>query len=366
MTRKIILSLLLGGLLSAATLYLTFRNVPLPELAAYMGSISYVWLIPSTALAVLTYLLRTLRWRLILQDALAIGFWQAFHPLMIGFMMNCILPGRVGELARPAILKKERAVAFGTGLATVAAERVFDMVVLIGLFATVFSTVSSRPDLDVAVGGLHLNSRTLQTSAWTMIRISVVLLLGLSALAFSAPRRWMIGLIEASVGMTIIAGPRLHAAVRCIGNALIGWLGSFAKGLSLVGHPRRALACLALTIAIWTMGVLSYFVFSLGCPGIDLTFWEMTTTMVIVCFFIALPSVPGYWGVWEAGGVFALALFGVNQRDAAGFTLVNHAVQLFPVILIGLVSALVTSVNILYLSYRSKPGTQDLKLKGVM
>jgi uncharacterized membrane protein YbhN (UPF0104 family) len=91
----------------------------------------------------------------------------------------------------------------------------------------------------------------------------------------------------------------------------------------------------------------------------------MTTTMVIICFFIALPSVPGYWGVWEAGGVFALALFGVNQRDAAGFTLVNHAVQLFPVILIGLISALVTSVNILHLSYSSKTGTQDLKLKGV-
>ena len=28
--------------------------------------------------------------------------------------------------------------------------------------------------------------------------------------------------------------------------------------------------------------------------------------MIIICFFIALPSVPGYWGIWEAGGVFAL------------------------------------------------------------
>jgi uncharacterized membrane protein YbhN (UPF0104 family) len=68
--------------------------------------------------------------------------------------------------------------------------------------------------------------------------------------------------------------------------------------------------------------------------------------MVIVCFFIALPSVPGFWGLWEAGGVFALALFGISNQQAVAYTLVNHAAQLFPVISIGLLSAMVTSVNI--------------------
>jgi hypothetical protein len=43
---------------------------------------------------------------LILEPASKISFWKAFHPLMIGFMLNCILPGRVGEVARPAILQK--------------------------------------------------------------------------------------------------------------------------------------------------------------------------------------------------------------------------------------------------------------------
>jgi len=36
---------------------------------------------------------------------------------MIGFMINCILPGRVGEVARPIILKKKENVPFSTGLA---------------------------------------------------------------------------------------------------------------------------------------------------------------------------------------------------------------------------------------------------------
>ena len=52
----------------------------------------------------------------------------------------------------------------------------------------------------------------------------------------------------------------------------------------------------------------------------------------------------------EAGGVFALSIFGVAEKDALGFTLVNHAGQVFPVIIIGLISALITSVNILNLT----------------
>ena len=72
----------------------------------------------------------------------------------------------------------------------------------------------------------------------------------------------------------------------------------------------------------------------------------MIAVMVIICFFIALPSVPGFWGLWEAGGVFAMALFGVSSKDAAGFTLTNHAVQVFPVIIVGLMSAVYTGVDI--------------------
>jgi len=85
-----------------------------------------------------------------------------------------------------------------------------------------------------------------------------------------------------------------------------------------------------------------------------LSFLEITAMMIIICFFIALPSVPGFWGIWEAGGVFALLLFGVSSKDAAGFTLVNHAVQVFPVIFVGLISAMLTSVNILKVSYKEK------------
>ena len=93
---------------------------------------------------------------------------------------------------------------------------------------------------------------------------------------------------------------------------------------------------------------------ALGCPGINLTLAELYTVLVIVSFFIALPSVPGFWGLWEAGGVFAMSLFGVAAKEAAGYTLLNHAVQMFPVIFMGFISAVISSINIWQISYHQK------------
>ena len=80
----------------------------------------------------------------------------------------------------------------------------------------------------------------------------------------------------------------------------------------------------------------------------------VTNSVIIICFFIALPSVPGFWGLWEAGGVFALSLFGVSANDAAGFTLANHAIQMIPVILVGFVSAVFTGVNIWRVAFEER------------
>jgi hypothetical protein len=351
MHKKIVLSLIIGVLASVGMLYLAFRNVPLADLTAYIAQINYFWIIPSVALTILAFVLRVVRWQLILKNEIQLSFWKAFHPLMIGFMINCILPGRVGELARPAILKKENGLAMTTGLATVAMERIFDIVMLIILFALFFSKVSSHPELEINFMGYDLSTQKLQSVAWAMIRMSIVLLLGLGAFAFSTTRRWIMGLVAAVVALLSRIGPRFQRYAQKAHHLITGLAERFADGLSLVKNPKRALTCSALTILIWAISALSYHVFTFGCPGVELSFLEMTTYMVVICFFIALPSAPGFWGVWEAGGVFAFALFGVAAKEAAGFTLINHAINLFPVVVIGLISALVTSVNIVQLSY---------------
>ena len=354
MKKKIAISFVFGSLLSVVTLYLAFRHVPLSELVAYLGKIDYWWLLPSEVLVLLTFILRVIRWQIILKDADAVPFWQAFHPLMIGFMMNCILPMRSGELARPALLKKDRGVPLITGLATVAAERVFDIILLLLLFLLTSSTIFSRPDLDLLFGDMHLNNQTLQAAVRLITLPGILLLLIIALLTISATRELIIKAILVSARHLEFAGSKIHGGAEKLAQFAIRLIENFTSGMSLVLHPQRISVCFGLSILIWILTAFSYYVFALGCPGIQLSFIELTTVMVVVCFFIALPSVPGFWGLWEAGGIFALSLFGVATKDAAGFTLMNHAVQMFPVIVVGLVSAFITSVNILNLSRIAK------------
>ncbi|MBW1699104.1 MAG: flippase-like domain-containing protein [Deltaproteobacteria bacterium] len=355
MKRNITISLLLGIIVSAVALYLAFRNVPISELIRYLVSINYFLAIPSIAVALLSFVLRVFRWQLILASSQRVSFWRAFHPLMIGFMVNCILPGRLGEVARPVILRKLEDFPVSTGLATVAAERVFDISLLIALFTVVLATVKINPELNIAFGGYQLNRHTLELISSGMLKLCVVLIAAIFLFTIERTKAVMDALIIKIPSLFFFATPSTKAKVhKTISEPVIRIVDNFARGLSLVKHPKKIVACIGLSLLVWYLVALSIYIMALGCPGIDLSFLEITAVMIIICFFIALPSVPGFWGIWEAGGVFALSLFGVATKDAAGFTLANHAIQVIPVILIGFVSAVITGINVWRVAFEER------------
>jgi uncharacterized protein (TIRG00374 family) len=355
MNKKVGISLILGLAVSILALYLAFRNVPFNDLIIYFESINYFWIPPAVVILLLSFALRAYRWKIILESAGKIGFWQSFHPLMIGFMINCILPGRVGEVARPVILQKKENIPFTTGLATVGAERMFDVGMLIILFGVLLATIKIDPSLDIVFGKYHLNKTTLMSVGQGTFKLLLLLIVGIALVAFNRTRNVINDIITRIPGMFFFAGPALKKKIKKkICEPLVGVVENFATGFTLVKYPVKLCACFSLSVVIWGLAAFSYYLVSLGCPGIKLSFIEITAMMIIICFFIALPSVPGFWGIWEAGGVFALLLFGVSSKDAAGFTLVNHAIQVFPVIFVGLISAMLTSVNILQVSYKER------------
>lgn len=355
MNKKIGVSLILGLAVSILALYLAFRNVPFNDLIIYFSSINYVWILPAVVVVLLSFALRAYRWKIILESVGKIRFWQSFHPLMIGFMINCILPGRVGEVARPVILQKKENIPFSTGLATVATERVFDVGILIILFAVLLATIEIDPNIDIVFGKYHLNKTTLMAVGKGTFKLLILLIIGIALVGFRKTRNVINGFITRIPRMLFFAGPDLKKKIqKNICDPMVRVVENFATGFTLVKYPMKICACFSLSFVIWGLSALSYYIVSLGCPGIELSFIEITAMMIIICFFIALPSVPGFWGIWEAGGVFALLLFGVSSKDAAGFTLANHAIQMFPVIFVGLISAMVTSVNILKVSYEER------------
>jgi glycosyltransferase 2 family protein len=311
-------------------------------------------------LVLVGFFIRALRWRLILASSYPIGIWRAFHPMMIGFMINCILPGRLGEFARPVILQKKEKVPFATGIATVAAERVFDLGALLIFAVVTFAFIEINPDAEIAFGNFQLNRATLEILFNRIIVIGILLIAAIIMVSISPIRRGINWTIRAIPSMAFFAGESVKEKLYTKGcEPLIRFVENIAAGFTLIRYPRKIVGCALYSFLVWIIAAFSWYVFSLGCPGIELSVAEMYAVMVIVCLFIALPSVPGFWGLWEAGGIFAMSIFGVTANTAAGFTLANHAIQVFPVIIVGLFSAIITSINIWQVSYKRKSARQQ-------
>ncbi|MBS3808533.1 MAG: flippase-like domain-containing protein [Desulfobacterales bacterium] len=355
MKKKLYISLAAGVVLSALGFYFAFRNVPFDALAASMAGINYLWLIPGAAIGLFSFAVRALRWQVILGSTLKLSFFSAFHPLMIAFMINSVLPGRIGELARPAIIKKQDNVPFSLGMTTIAAERILDAITLIVLFAWVLATVHIDPGLQTEFRGYRLNLEKLENIASAMVRVCIAVAAAVIVVSIPAVQRFLKRVIIKAPSLFFSENSPIGAGVleKCC-LPLTRIIDHIAAGLSMVKQPMSLLLCVAYSALIWLLQAAALYVAALGFPSIALDFSEMTAVFIIICFFIMLPSVPGYWGLWEAGAVFGAALFGVSSEAAAGFGLLSHAMMIFPVIGVGVVSAFVTGVSILGISYETR------------
>jgi uncharacterized protein (TIRG00374 family) len=360
--KKTYLSLMAGLLLSALALYFTFRNIPFAELVNYLKSVNYWWAIPSMAIALMSFLIRVIRWQILLHPVKRTGFWSAYHPLMIGFMANCLLPGRLGELARPAVFYKKEKVAFTKVLATVGVERALDVVVLILSFVIVFAGVDISPSLDLTFAGYHLDKATLQMSGMTTLKLLVGLVLGIALVSARKTQTVMKRIILSLPNLLFFASKAFREMIReKLCTRVVHIVDNLAAGFALLKNPKKLGVCLVLSFLVWAVAGASYYVMAFGCPGIEISFLQMYAVMVVLCFFISLPSAPGFWGLWEAGGVFGLLIFGIPASEAAGFTLANHVFQMVPVIILGLVSLTVIGVSMVRTALDPEVASQGLE-----
>ncbi|MDY6839106.1 MAG: lysylphosphatidylglycerol synthase transmembrane domain-containing protein [Thermodesulfobacteriota bacterium] len=337
--KKSCLSLLAGLLLSLFALYFTFKNIPLGELVDYLKRVNYWWAIPSMSLAIMSFAIRVVRWQLLLAPVRRTAFPSAYHATMIGFMANCLLPARLGELVRPAVLSKRENVSFTKVLATVGVERALDVIILIVSFVIVFATVEISSSLHLTFAGYHLDKATLQMSGMTTLKLLIGLVLAIALVSFRKTRTAMTRVVLNLPNLLFFFSPSLRQVMReRLCTPVVRIIDNLAAGFELLKSPKKLGLCLVLSVLVWAAAGASHYVMAFGCPGIQLSFFQMYAVMVILCFFISLPSAPGFWGLWEAGGVFGLLIFGIPAGEAAGFTLANHVFQMVPAIVLGLVS----------------------------
>ena len=108
--------------------------------------VDWAWIVFAIGLNLASVLVRSLAWRLTIDQALdppRPRFDQVFSAFSIGLLANAVLPGRIGELARVAVLRRHLPHGPGTTgtlVGTVFAHRLFDLFPALLLVAYVVST----------------------------------------------------------------------------------------------------------------------------------------------------------------------------------------------------------------------------------
>lgn len=108
--------------------------------------VAWQWVVAAIALNLLSVVARAAAWERVIEQAMpppTPPFRAVFSAFGVGLFANAVLPGRIGELARVAVLtrrQKRRSDAWATLVGTVFAHRVFDIFPTLLLIGYVVAT----------------------------------------------------------------------------------------------------------------------------------------------------------------------------------------------------------------------------------
>jgi glycosyltransferase 2 family protein len=297
--------LAVGLAVSAALSWLAIRNVdPQAFLRSFEAS-DWWYLLPSGAALAAAVAIRCLRWWLLFAAGRRPPLRAVGRAFLIGHLFNSLLPARPGELARALALKREAQTPVAEALATTAAERVYDVLVLVAflLCAAPFLPESS-----------HVRTATIAFGAVTAVALAAAVALGRS-------------------------GTRLERAVSRVPGLSLETARRVGSGLVSLRERRLAAVALVLTAASWLLlalsawALLSAFHLRLGLGGAALIVAAANLALLI-------PASPGGVGVFEAATVGVLAGFSVNRSESLSYAVALHGLNFFPYVIVGAVALL--------------------------
>jgi uncharacterized protein (TIRG00374 family) len=256
------------------------------------------WAFPlAGAVFLSSYLVRTLRWKLILAPLGRLPFGKVRDVLLTGFMLNLLLPARTGELARALVLGKVTGTSRRAALASIGVERFFDIITLVSILAVLGFAFDVPPW-----------ARKLGLATTLLV---VGLAAGLGWLAFHD--RSFFKVLGASLFF-------LPASTR---EKTLGFFIRFVDGTRVLRNPRLLLAVSLLSPAIWALELVVYTIMMRGF-NIPLPPWAAALALVVANFGIAVPSAFGYIGVFEAGCSGALIGLGLDKELALSYAVGLH------------------------------------------
>jgi uncharacterized protein (TIRG00374 family) len=229
--------------------------------------------------------------------------------MMLGNLATFLLPFRLGEFIRPLVLTRWSEYSFASSFISVVIERFFDLSAVLLSFVVIVQLLPDVPE-------------TLHLAAYSLGVVSL-------------------GLLVFLIGGCLFPQPISNLVSTCVrplpaklGNWISQFAGELIRGATVIGTPSRLVSILVLTTAVWLTAYLQFYCLLFMFP-FEPSFLLSVALGVFVALAIALPSAPGFLGVFQAGCIAAFNLFAYPTADAQVFSIIVHALTYILTILIG-------------------------------
>jgi uncharacterized protein (TIRG00374 family) len=242
----------------------------------------------SCLILTVSYVIRALRWRVVLSAERRIALMTVFWATMVGYLGNSVLPARAGELIRSVLLGRQVSLSTSYVLATTLLERLADAVALVIIGLLGLLVLGTLPE-------------------WLLMAAQVTGTLGLVGLVgLWLLRHFDRQLINYTARLPV--PPRLRFRLTAL-------LSQFLRGLGALRNRRRGLTFASLTAVIWMLDVV--FALMIGQAfDLPLLVPQAMVLLAALGFASAVPSTPGYVGVYQFVAVTMLVPFGFSRDQA--------------------------------------------------
>jgi glycosyltransferase 2 family protein len=291
--------LLFAFLLAAILLYYTLRGI---DWASFWGTITsghYEILLLTIPLASINYFIRSLRWSTLVNAEKRVPILSVFWANMVGYLGNAYLPARAGEIIRSAYLGEKSGTGTTFVFATAMVERLMDVIAL------------------VLVGSISVLLQS-QISSLLAGAIKIMAVIGMIGLAIVI----MIPFQEKRITNLIARVPFPPQLAKKVSEQIA----RFLLGMRSLHNIRRLGSFILLTGVIWLIDGLGNMI-GVHIISQTLTLGQSLILLAALGLSSAIPSTPGYIGVYQFVAVNVLVPFGFSRPAALAYILVSQGMN---------------------------------------
>lgn len=299
-------------------LWLFGRNLDWAEVGTSLREANATYLAAAVLIICAGYLLRAIRWSVLLQPITKSSIRDLFATTTVGFAAIFLI-GRAGEIVRPMWLPmRDHRVRPSAAVVTIAVERVFDLASLIAFFSVSLIWFN-------APAGRESEFAYIKLVGNVMLACCLVGIVSLVVYQKTSPKiiAWFTRITNKSW---------IPTRLRYIFLSLLRQL---AKSLEILKDWREILWASFWTIGLWLSIAIPTWLVLLAF-GLPLTFVDSIFVMGVASMGSLVPTPGGAAGAFHAATAGALILLGVDREQAAAVSIIMHLVYFAPAIVFGL------------------------------